>query len=83
VRLAALEGGIQRKLAKLRAALAVPHRVVDVLAVLFSGPMSPAHPSRYCLATGEALAYLNYLLNLGDVEVEDDACGVAWYRMKD
>ncbi len=82
LRLAALEAGIDRKLAKLRGALAAPHRVVDVFPVLFSGPMSPAHPSRYCLATGEALAYLNYLLNLGDIEVEDDACGVAWYRMK-
>jgi glyoxylase-like metal-dependent hydrolase (beta-lactamase superfamily II) len=79
-RLASLDAGHERKLAALLACLAVPRRVVDAFPVLFSGPVPPAEPSRYALATGEALAYLNYLLFRGDVMVEDDASGVAWYR---
>lgn len=79
-RLAALEASSQRKLDTLRNALMAPRRAVDVFAALFSGPMLPDELSRYSLATGEAMAHLNYLLNRGEIATEEDADGVAWYR---
>jgi glyoxylase-like metal-dependent hydrolase (beta-lactamase superfamily II) len=80
-RLVALEASMLRKLGKLRSALGQPCRVVDVFALLFAGPMTSDDAMRYSLATGEALAHLNYLLNLGEVEAREDASGVAWYRV--
>ena len=32
------------------------------------------------MATGEAIAHLNYLLATGDAVMEPDAHGVHWYR---
>jgi hypothetical protein len=32
------------------------------------------------MATGEAIAHLNYLLATGDTIAEADASGVHWYR---
>ncbi len=35
----------------------------------------------YGLATGESIAYLNYLVNRGMARAHEDDDGVAWYRV--
>lgn len=76
-RLQHLRDSQMRSLERLRAALREPRRVVDVFADLFSRPIE-ATSSHYHLATGEAQACLNYLLERGEIrrELRD---GVAWY----
>ena len=63
---------------RLRAALSVPRRAVDVFAELFSRPIS-SEPNLLGMATGESLAHLNYLLHRQEVSVSTDARGVSWY----
>jgi glyoxylase-like metal-dependent hydrolase (beta-lactamase superfamily II) len=55
-----------------------PKRVVDVFPVLFARRIDDELLS---LATGEALANLNYLIERGRVAATEDAEGVAWYRL--
>lgn len=55
-----------------------PKRVVDVFSVLFARKIDEDVLS---LATGEALANLNYLIKRGRVVVTEDAEGVAWYEL--
>ncbi|MPN24814.1 hypothetical protein SDC9_172218 [bioreactor metagenome] len=65
---------------RLREALSQgPQRVVDVFGALFSRPID-AQSAHYHLATGEAQACLNYLMDLGEVtrSVRD---GTAWYAL--
>ncbi|MFC4703065.1 MULTISPECIES: hypothetical protein [Paraburkholderia] len=38
-------------------------------------------PVMYGLATGESIAYLNYLVNRGMARAHEDDDGVAWYRV--
>ena len=56
---------------------AEPRRVIDVFADLFGRAINDNNRN---LATGEALAHLNYLTHAGDMTVETDADGVNWYR---
>lgn len=63
---------------RLRGALSVPKRAVDVFGELFSRPIG-SEPNLLGMATGESLAHLNYLVNRGEVDVSTDAQGVAWY----
>lgn len=63
---------------RLRAALSVPRRAVDVFAELFSRPIG-SEPNLLGMATGESLAHLNYLLHRQEVSVSTDARGVSWY----
>ncbi|WP_353233633.1 MBL fold metallo-hydrolase [Diaphorobacter ruginosibacter] len=68
-----------RSFERLRDALAgEPRRVTDVFTALFSRPID-AHSSHYHLATGEAQACMNYLLERGEITrtLQD---GVAWYQ---
>ncbi len=66
---------------RLRAALAQkPCRVMDTFGALFSRPIDANSPHLH-LATGEALACLNYLLERGEIDKEVDQ-GVVWYRMR-
>ena len=58
-------------------ALAEPRRVVDTFRVLFGRRVPAGHRT---MATGEAIAHLNYLLATGDAIMEADASGVHWYR---
>ena len=77
-RLRHLRESQHKSFARLREALShEPKRVVDVFSALFSRPID-ANSSNYHLATGEALACLNYLLERGEIRktVTD---GVAWY----
>jgi glyoxylase-like metal-dependent hydrolase (beta-lactamase superfamily II) len=53
-----------------------PRRVVDVFGVLFKGEIDS---NNFVIATGEALAYLNYLLDNGTLKVEIDSGGINRY----
>lgn len=80
-RLARLATGRQRTLDRLRKLLTgEPRRAIDVFATLFSRDVD-TDPFLLKLATGESLAYLNHLVQRGDVRVTDDSHGVAWYRL--
>ncbi len=69
--------GHERGLARLAGRLEEPRRVVDVFGALFRRPITP---DLLGLATGEALAHLNCLINRGQALRESDGAGVAWYR---
>ena len=66
-------------LEKLLALLASPCRAIDTFDALFRGPVKA---SNRIMATGEALAHLNYLLARGEIEVERDSAGVDYYRRR-
>ena len=70
-------------LRRLRMALRVPRRAVDVFVALFSRDILPADRSQHGLATGESIAHLNYLVHGGEASVTLDQDGVAWYRIDD
>lgn len=65
---------------RLRKLLVTPQRVVDVFPALFHRKVSMDDPAQLGMATGEALANLNYLVRRGEVEklVQD---GLGWYRL--
>jgi glyoxylase-like metal-dependent hydrolase (beta-lactamase superfamily II) len=81
-RLDALEGGQQRAFERLRDALKQPRRVVDVFAHLFSRDIAETEGPRFSMATGEAVASLNFLVSRGEVLAEADAQGALWYRLR-
>jgi len=54
-----------------------PKRSVDVFAVLFK---SKINNNNLIMATGEALAHLNYLMKENRICVERDSDGVDWYH---
>jgi len=72
-----LIAGHEEGLARLRALLAEPKRVVDVFPALFRRPIDD---NNLGLATGESLAHLNYLLARGQAVRSRDEHGVDWYR---
>lgn len=57
--------------------LAEPCRVVDTFGALFGRRVPDGHRT---MATGEAIAHLNYLQAGGDAVAEADADGVLWFR---
>jgi glyoxylase-like metal-dependent hydrolase (beta-lactamase superfamily II) len=67
----------QRGLARLEAMLTEPKRAVDVFAALFSRPVGGGHLG---MATGEAIAHLNYLSRTGRAVRERDVHGVWWWH---
>jgi glyoxylase-like metal-dependent hydrolase (beta-lactamase superfamily II) len=77
-RLDRLAGGHERGLDRLRDRLAEPRRVIDVFGSLFARPINGNQVLG--LATGEAIAHLNYLIARGEAVREIDAQGIAWYR---
>jgi glyoxylase-like metal-dependent hydrolase (beta-lactamase superfamily II) len=76
-RLDQLIDGHLRNLARLEETLAERRRVVDVFGSLFARPITSGVLS---MATGEAVAHLNYLRNAGRVVREIDQHGVWWWR---
>jgi glyoxylase-like metal-dependent hydrolase (beta-lactamase superfamily II) len=78
-RIEALRSGQRDALARLQELLAEPKRVVDTFTALFKRPIGENDSALLGMATGEAVACLNYLLASGAAvrEVRD---GVAWYR---
>ncbi len=65
------------RLAKLLEFVAEPRRAIDVFPALFRSRISSDH---LIMATGEAIAHLNYHIHEGTVVAEDDTDGVTWYR---
>ncbi|MDN7576833.1 MBL fold metallo-hydrolase [Burkholderia contaminans] len=81
-RIDALIAGQQRAFGRLTKALTVPLRAVDTFAFLFSRKIDDSIPMLLEMATGESIACLNYLINIGAAGREIDGNGVAWYRAK-
>jgi glyoxylase-like metal-dependent hydrolase (beta-lactamase superfamily II) len=67
----------RRGLARLEQMLEVPRRAVDVFQALFSRPITGGLLG---MATGEAIAHLNYLAHNGRATRELDSQGVWWWR---
>ncbi|WP_286612410.1 MBL fold metallo-hydrolase [Variovorax jilinensis] len=79
-RLAQLERKRHRALDRLRDALEqADRRAVDCFETLF-GRKEFASVFVQQLATGEAVAYLHYLVDRGEAVVHEDVHGIAWYR---
>ena len=79
-RIDALARGQQRALERLERSLAEPKRAVDVFSALFARAIGEADVPLLGMATGEALACLNYLVRRGEAEREADAGRVDRYR---
>jgi glyoxylase-like metal-dependent hydrolase (beta-lactamase superfamily II) len=77
-----LEASLWRGLDRARDALREPRRVIDLFDVLFAYGARVDDALHYALATGEAMAYVNYLAALGELDVRADETGVGWYRAK-
>lgn len=75
-RLDALISEHEAGLIKLHEACREPRRAVDVFAALFKGKITD---NNRIMATGEAIAHLNYLIYKGEMSVEKDPNGVLWY----
>jgi glyoxylase-like metal-dependent hydrolase (beta-lactamase superfamily II) len=69
----------RRGLERLEAMLVEPRRAIDVFAALFSRKITPGILG---MATGEAIAHLNYLTHAGHAARETDARGVWWWCKK-
>ena len=76
-RLAALKRGHGQALARLEHRLETPMRAVDTFASLFARPVGDGLRG---MATGEAVAHLNYLERQGRATRKRDAGGVDWWQ---
>lgn len=79
-RLDALIRGHSTALTRLERTLKTPSRVIDVFSALFARPVDDGVLG---MATGEAVAHLNYLLRQGRVSRSRDAMGVDWWTLID
>jgi len=66
-------------LQKLEVLCAKPRRAIDVFPALFRREITSKN---LIMATGEAIAHLNYLINDGRISVSSDASNVNWYECK-
>jgi len=66
-------------LQNLRQLCRTPQRAVDVFPALFKSEITD---SNLMMATGEAIAHLNYLLYEGEVGFTTDETGVRWYQTR-
>jgi len=62
---------------KLRVQCREPVRAIDTFATLFK---SKINENNLTMATGESIAHLNYLLELGELETYLDKQGTRWYQ---
>jgi glyoxylase-like metal-dependent hydrolase (beta-lactamase superfamily II) len=79
-RLDRLASGQAKAIERLRRTLAEPKRVVDVFGALFARSIEGRGDLLH-MATGEALANLNHLLQRGEAVREEGADGVYRYRL--
>lgn len=79
-RLDYLASSQRHTLQQLREYLQTPRTVVGTFPVLFGRPIGEADVNMLGMATGEAVACLNYLLRRGEALFAEDAQGVAWYQ---
>jgi glyoxylase-like metal-dependent hydrolase (beta-lactamase superfamily II) len=77
-RIEALKRGHIVALKRLERTLSKPGRAIDVFGALFARPVGSGV---FGIATGEALAHLNYLAGQGRVRRERDADGVDWWSL--
>jgi len=70
----------ERTLDRLREALKSPRRVIDLFEALFVRKIG-TDPLQLYLATGETLACLGYLIGRDETVAQEDASGIAWYRL--
>lgn len=77
-RLDALIRGHATALSRLQRTLQEPKRAVDVFSALFARPIGDGVRG---MATGEAIAHLNYLLQRGRISRTRDADGVDWWML--
>lgn len=80
-RLSQLAESTRKGTARLQAALSEPRRVVDLVPLLFR-PEVVSDSTNFRLATGEAIAGLNFLIANGDASVRTAPDGVDWYEAK-
>jgi glyoxylase-like metal-dependent hydrolase (beta-lactamase superfamily II) len=66
-------------LEKLRQLCSKPQRAVDVFPALFKSKITD---DNLMMATGEAIAHLNYLLYEGEVSINTDKDGTRWYQSR-
>jgi len=66
-------------LEKLRKLCREPQRAVDVFPALFKSKITD---SNLMMATGEAIAHINYLLYAGELEIDQEEDGIRWYRTR-
>jgi glyoxylase-like metal-dependent hydrolase (beta-lactamase superfamily II) len=66
-------------LRKLRQLCREPKRAIDVFSALFKSEITAKN---LIMATGEAIAHLNYLIYEGELESEMDQNGIRWYCRK-
>ena len=62
---------------KLKTLCANPIRAIDAFPVLFK---SVINDNNLIMATGESIAHLNYLLELGEISSRTDQAGTRWYQ---
>lgn len=65
-------------LEKLKDLCRLPVRAIDAFPVLFKSQISETN---LIMATGESIAHLNYLLELGEITSHKDADGTRWYQL--
>ena len=78
-RLQALIDEHETGLEKLRVLCREPKRAVDVFPALFKSKITD---SNLIMATGEAIAHLNYLFYGGELEFDKDDEGIRWYASR-
>ena len=78
-RLDALINEHETGLDKLREFCREPKRAVDVFPALFKSKITE---NNLIMATGEAIAHLNYLFCEGEMEFDKDEKGTRWYRSR-
>ena len=82
-RLGSLRAGQERALERLRQSLTGgPQRIVDVFPALFHRAIDEQDGQQLSLATGEAVACMNYFIAESAVGCTVDGSGVAWYELK-
>ena len=83
-RLASLRSGQDRALDRLRQSLATgPKRIVDAFPTLFGRPIGEQDAQQLSLATGEAVACMNFLIAERVAECLVDENNVAWYSLNE
>ena len=77
VRIDSLRREHEDRLAEMLDLCAEPRRVVDLFETIYR---SAINDGNRIMATGEAVAHLNFLCQSGDMQVQEDADHVSWYR---
>lgn len=82
-RLVSLKSGQDRALDRLIQCLSTgPQRVVDTFSALFGRLIGEEDPQQMSLATGEAMACVNFLISKRIVKYAVDENNVAWYSLE-